>query len=403
MGVVYAARDLSLDRQVALKCLFPDRTTGEHIRRFKREARVAGAIDHPNVVRVRDAGEHAGGVFIVMELLEGESLRARLRRGTFGVTKAVDLLLPALWGIDAAHRLGIVHRDLKPENLMLCPSADGGLPEIKVLDFGLSKLVEPPLDSLRTQPGTLLGTPYYMAPEQAAGMNEIDARTDLYTLAVILYEMIAGRRPIESLTLAGLLVKLQRSEPTPLRALVPDVDPAFANAVMRALSPDRAQRPETVAAFARALEPFGTRRPRPTKPAPAASQRGRRAAPLAALGALLLLLLAAAAWLFSAPAPQGKPIAAPSAIRPNVAPKRAAAAPTTPPVESAAAAEPGSSPSVEAVETPPQRPAHAAPAAPRALVKPRARPDSRPGPNAKRDSAPRRRPGAPLGTLDPWE
>ncbi len=172
MAVVYAATQLTGGRRVALKWMFEGRShRDERRRRFLREARAAGSIQHPNVVRVHDAGEHASGVFLVMELVEGQALSDYLKeRGPMSAAEATDLLMPALRGIDAAHRKGIVHRDLKPENLYVCKRERNGQSEtleLKVLDFGLSKLVGPAVDSLHTLPGMLIGTPQYMSPEQA--------------------------------------------------------------------------------------------------------------------------------------------------------------------------------------------------------------------------------------------
>jgi len=196
-----------------------------------------------------------------MELLQGESLRVHLQRSNLSVQQAVDLLMPALRGIAAAHHQGVIHRDLKPDNLLVCPRA-GGPPEIKVLDFGLSKLIGGGGDSLHTLPGAMLGTPQYMAPEQIEGSGLVDARCDLYSIAAILYEAIAGRRPFEALTLADLLAKLSREEPPALRqvarAFNKDVPPAFSQAVMRALNRDPAKRHDTIEDFAHAIERFGT-------------------------------------------------------------------------------------------------------------------------------------------------
>jgi serine/threonine-protein kinase len=262
MAVVYAATQLSGgNRQVALKWLFEGRShRDERRRRFLREARAAGAVQHPNVVRVYDAGEHRQGVFLVMELVEGQSLTAYLQeQGKLTPRDAIDLLMPAMRGIAALHQKGVIHRDLKPDNLYVSPpQLEGDKPAIKVLDFGLSKLIGPAADSLHTIPGTLVGTPQYMAPEQADHrLGAISERSDVYTLSVILYEAIAGRRPFESETLAGQLMKIAHDEPTPLRE-VADVPEDLADTIMWGLARNPLQRPARVEDFAIELEQFGS-------------------------------------------------------------------------------------------------------------------------------------------------
>jgi serine/threonine-protein kinase len=262
MAVVYAATQLGEGtRQVALKWLFQGRShREERRRRFLREARAAGAVRHPNVVRVFDAGEHKDGVFLVMELVDGESLTKYLEaHGKLAPRDAIDLLMPVMRGMAAAHKQGVIHRDLKPDNLCVGPPrTQGGRPEIKVLDFGLSKLIGPAADSLHTIPGTLVGTPQYMAPEQADHrLGAVSERSDVYTLGVILYEAIAGRRPFQSETLAGQLMKIAHDEPTPLREVV-DVNEDLADTIMWSLARDPMQRPATVEDFAVELEQFGS-------------------------------------------------------------------------------------------------------------------------------------------------
>jgi serine/threonine protein kinase len=340
MGIVYACTQLGSGRRVAIKWLFESAANrGERRRRFLREARAASTIEHSSVVRVFDAGEHERGVFLAMELLTGESLRLHLQKNDLSVREAVDLLMPALRGIAAAHHKGVIHRDLKPENLLVCPRPNGK-PEIKVLDFGLSKLIAGHSDSLHTLPGAMLGTPQYMAPEQIEGSGRVDARCDLYSMAAILYEAVAGRRPFEALTLADLLAKLARDEPPQLRqvakALNKDVPPEFSQAVMRALNRDPAQRQDTVEDFAIALEPFGTQRFHSTAAARdeyAETLRTRRESEsfvlpsrLSGKGAVigwLALITIAVGWLavrvLSAPSPderalEGLPVAKPAAV-----------------------------------------------------------------------------------------
>ena len=405
MAVVYAATQLGAgNRQVALKWLFQGGSNRqERRRRFLREARVAGSIQHPNVVRVYDAGEHESGVYLVMELVAGESLTSYLaQRGKLSPRDAVDLLMPALRGVAAANRQGVIHRDLKPDNLIVC-GADRSKPELKVLDFGLSKLVGPAADSLHTLPGTLVGTPQYMAPEQADGrIGTVSERSDVYTLAAILYEALAARRPFESETLAGHLMKLSREEPTPIGD-VADVPEELANMIMWALSRDPLERPSDVEEFARGLEPFGTatfsvhptpsqaprasvRAPKPTpksaaKPAaeaasatPAKARAPRRLLIGAGVAALVLVVIGLAM--------RGDGEAAPEQV---VAPRRAGA-----PVEPAAAAHPVPAAPVPAPEPGAAPPAVAAPEPAPALdasVAAAASPGAQPAPRRPRAAA----------------
>lgn len=200
MGVVYRAQDATLGRDVAIKVLHPE--LGQHperIRRFSQEARAASALNHPNIITVFDAGEFEGGPFLVMELVEGESLRAQLRRGAMPLPKVLDIGIQAATALARAHDAGITHRDLKPENILVRP--DG---YVKILDFGLAKLKEKePLDSASaattldaalTSEGAIVGTAAYMSPEQGTG-RQVDGRSDIFSLALVLYECWQGRHP----------------------------------------------------------------------------------------------------------------------------------------------------------------------------------------------------------------
>src|SRR5262245_50445927 len=202
MGEVYLAEDTLLARQVALKLLPADFTSDrDRIRRFQQEARAASSLNHPNIVIVHEIGEVNGSHFIATEFIEGETLRYRLKRGPVKVSEALDMAAQVAAALAAAHEAGIVHRDIKPENVMVRPD---GL--VKVLDFGLAKLSEtllPQADAqastqarLSTVPGVVMGTVSYMSPEQARGLK-VDHRTDVFSLGVMLYEMVAGRRPFE--------------------------------------------------------------------------------------------------------------------------------------------------------------------------------------------------------------
>ena len=241
MGVVWAARDVHDGRDVALKVLADDRATDPTQQaRILREASAAMTIDHPNVVKVRAVLETDAGVpFIVMERLEGESLRALLlRRGALDPEVCLPIVLGVADAIAAAHAAGIVHRDLKPENVFL-PSSGG----VKVLDFGVAKrFARGAMESEAslTSTGAVIGTPYYMAPEQVFGDEDIDARADVWSLGVILYECLAGKRPTEAEGFGPILKRITSANFDPLPASVP---PRLASITTRMLSRDRAARP----------------------------------------------------------------------------------------------------------------------------------------------------------------
>jgi hypothetical protein len=218
MGEVFRARDPRLSREVAIKILHtgPVRSE-ERLRRFQQEARAAGALNHPNVLAVFDVGEQDGDPYVVTELLEGETLRERIERGPLPARKALDVALQLARGLSAAHEKGIIHRDLKPENIFL--TRDG---HAKILDFGLAKLIEQPVSgslllenpSAATEPGVVLGTAGYMAPEQVRG-EPADARSDLFALGALLYEMLCGRRAFAGDTRVAILYGIIHKEPQP--------------------------------------------------------------------------------------------------------------------------------------------------------------------------------------------
>jgi serine/threonine protein kinase/Tfp pilus assembly protein PilF len=252
MGEVYRARDTRLDRDVALKVIPAELARDpERIRRFEQEARAAGALNHPNVCAIHDIGTHEGLPFVVMELLEGESLRSRLDVGPIPARKAIEYAIQAAHGLAAAHGKGIVHRDLKPENLFL--TRDG---RIKLLDFGLAKLPRPDVSASAgeatlsvalTETGAILGTAGYMAPEQVRG-ESADPRSDLFALGAILYELVTGRRAFAGAGAVETLYLICHEEPPPLSASGREVQPALERIVGRCLE----KRPED--RFASALE-----------------------------------------------------------------------------------------------------------------------------------------------------
>jgi serine/threonine-protein kinase len=234
MGVVYRAEDVKLGREVALKFLPSGLTRDEKARaRFLREARAAAALNHPNICTIHEIGEEEERTFIAMELLEGEDLKARIASGPLTVDEALMIGTQIAEGLAAAHERGVVHRDIKPANIMLAP---GG--RAKIMDFGLARLAGT-TDLTRT--GTTLGTVAYMSPEQARG-DEVDHRTDIWSLGVVLQEMVAGRRPFIGGHDQAMIRSILNDEPERLSSIVAGVPPGLARIVARALAKDPALR-----------------------------------------------------------------------------------------------------------------------------------------------------------------
>jgi eukaryotic-like serine/threonine-protein kinase len=274
MGVVYAARHTGTGRRVAIKCVSANANSLTANARFLREAQAAGRIDHPNVVQVFDVGEDERGRFIVMEFLQGQSLAELWHERRLPAQDVIDLMMPALRGVHAAHRRGVVHRDLKPDNIFVCRS-DAGMPvHVKVLDFGVSKLMldeEQGEDLTRT--GVLLGTPQYMSPERVRGRGDTDLRTDVYALGVILYEGLTGRRPFDDDKVTSLVVRIAKETAPPLRELNPSIPAALEAVVLKAMARDPDRRFADAEQLALALEPFaGEERFAPQKRDPTGRQ-----------------------------------------------------------------------------------------------------------------------------------
>lgn len=267
MGVVVAARHIQLDERVAIKFLLPDMLTdNDAVARFKREARAAVKIKSEHVVRVSDVATlDNGSPYMVMEYLEGGDLAAWLgKRGALPVEQAVEFVLQACEAIAEAHTLGIVHRDLKPTNLFVIHRPDGTLC-VKVLDFGISKLVLADASSADvplTKASTMVGTPLYSSPEQLRSAREVDSRTDIWALGIILYELITTDHPFVASTLPELVTRILSSAPPPLRLRRPDVPEALEAVILKCLQKDRNQRYESIAQLAGALQPFAPRRAR---------------------------------------------------------------------------------------------------------------------------------------------
>ncbi len=265
-GLVFLARDLELGRDCALKFLLPEHTgNAEHVQRFLQEARAAARLRHPGIVTVFECGQLRqpgsgvdGMVYIAMELLGGESLSARMKRAALPVTGAVALARQIASAVGAAHQVGIVHRDLKPENVYLVPDPETVSGErVKILDFGIAKLGESSTaNAVHTATYQIFGSPHYMSPEQCRSTARVDARTDIYSLGVMLFEMLCGERPFVDAEIGSLIAKHQLVEPPRLRTKVAGLPDGLDELVasMLAKSPD--DRPPTMEAVQRALEPF---------------------------------------------------------------------------------------------------------------------------------------------------
>jgi serine/threonine-protein kinase len=266
MGAVYRARHILLGDKVAIKILPPQmRNNAEWLRRFRREGQAARRFRHPNAVTVYDLRTTSDGlIYMVMEFVEGHTLDAELkRRGRFSPLEAFTVLEPVMSVLNAAHAMGVVHRDLKPENIMLGKPGEDGQPVTKLLDLGIAKMREVAgTDSggttALTIAGQVLGTPFYMSPEQWGevpddGNVEIDGRADIYSLGVVIYELIAGRRPFLGLTLQELRREHVSVTARPLHEVAPDVSLAFSRAISRAMSKDRSNRQTTAGEFSAEL------------------------------------------------------------------------------------------------------------------------------------------------------
>src|SRR5690348_3023848 len=256
MGMVVAATHLELAQRVAIKFMLPgSHDSPESSARFLREARAAGRLNSDHVCRVVDVGRFdSGAPYIVMEYLQGENFSAMLRRrGALRVSEAVDYILQGIEGIAEAHAHGIIHRDLKPDNLFLHKRNDGGT-TVKVLDFGISKART---TGYATKTGDIMGSPAYMAPEQMESTRDVDHRADVWSLGVVLYQLVVGKAPFQGDTLPLLCLAVANDEPRPMAETRGDLPEGFEAAVMKCLHKDPDQRYADVAELADALAPFG--------------------------------------------------------------------------------------------------------------------------------------------------
>ena len=304
MGTVFLANQEPIDRQVAIKVLHRSLANDDvAVARFQREARVISKMRHPNTVTIYDFGQtDAAELYLVMEFLEGQTVAQLVRtEGPLSGLRAARIIKQACGSLAEAHQLGIIHRDLKPDNIFLTNYGDQQ-DFVKVLDFGLVKLADNESIHHLTQQGKVYGTPRYMAPEQAEG-KPIDHRSDVYTLGVVLYELLMGRPLFTAETMVALLVKHIQTPPPPMAAVRPDlnVDPRLESIVMWALAKRASDRPQTVKELARELERWEqeaqvgglTAPPYSAIPTPSAPTAGRwtQGAPVEDLGGSLDSLL----------------------------------------------------------------------------------------------------------------
>jgi eukaryotic-like serine/threonine-protein kinase len=304
MATVFLASDLKHDRPVALKVLHPELAQSVGPERFLREIKLAARLQHPHILTMLDSGETAGRLWFTMPFVEGESLRDRLRRERqLPVEDALRIAREAAQALQYAHTHGVIHRDIKPENLML--TDDGNT---LVADFGIAKGLQAggPADAGLTETGMVVGTPVYMSPEQAAGDKGLDARTDIYSLAAVLYEMLAGEPPFTGATMQAMLVRRLTEPPPSARAVRPNVPESADQAIRKSLSPVAADRFGTMAQLAQALQAAATTTssaptvvaaPTPAAAAPAATMPTaeapvrRRKVPVAASALMVGILI----------------------------------------------------------------------------------------------------------------
>ncbi len=399
MGIVYLARQSDLERRVAVKVLRRDVSTdAETVARFRREARVAAKLTGPHVARIIDFGTTDDGhPFMVLEYLEGNDLDDEIeRRGALPLEEAARYILEACEGMKEAHALGVVHRDLKPSNLFL--ANEGGRRKVKVLDFGISKVTAD--EQVRvTQTSSAFGTPLYMSPEHMRSTKAVDHRTDVWSLGVILYELVTGVPPFEGDSATALAVAVATEPFVPPSVQRPGLPRELDAVMVRALAKNPADRFSTIAELADAVRPFATGEiasgplePRPraqavesgamttTHVAQQTASRTRVRFALAAAAGLALVASAAAVFFFTRPG--GSTTMASSSVRPEPEPTPPAASPqpvvaTSSAVEPVVSAAPPEPSAATSSKKPPSK-AGARPSAtePPAVGKP---PDKRPG------------------------
>ncbi|MFH1438076.1 MAG: serine/threonine-protein kinase [Pseudomonadota bacterium] len=260
MGAVFEAKHSSIGRKVALKFLTPQLAGDQEVLdRFFREARAAGQIGHENIIEIFDIGQdpESGAPYLVMEILQGQNLQDFINdAGSLQVAQAADIMLQVLSALGASHALGIFHRDMKPGNIFLTTRA-GKKNWVKLLDFGIAKIKQPAEKGL-TATGQMMGTPWFMAPEQIQDMSTSDHRVDLYACGVILYQCLTGRVPFDAPSIPGLLVSIMSQAPPDPRSIRPELSPDLTQVILKAMARDPGQRYQSAAEMADALMPYGT-------------------------------------------------------------------------------------------------------------------------------------------------
>ena len=262
MGVVYKAVHLKIGRPLAVKVLHSNVQTSEDVvTRFQKEAKIAASIGHKNIVDIIDMGKHRGKLnYIVMEYIEGDSLDALISEtGKLPRYEAVDIAIQILNGLLAAHSRGIIHRDLKPENLFLVVEQDGGK-YVKIVDFGIARIAQEFIVSRgrSTKEGVVMGTPAYMSPEQVRGKKELDHRSDIFSVGVILYEMLTGVLPFDSENVADLYLMIISEDPLHPMNISPSIPEGLSDAVMKAMEKKQERRHEDARAFINVLAPYSS-------------------------------------------------------------------------------------------------------------------------------------------------
>jgi serine/threonine protein kinase len=305
-GQVWCARDQRLDRDVAIKMLFPSFAGDpDRVRRFIAEARLAGGLNHSNILAVYDVGDHQGAPFLVSECLEGKTLRHTLEHGPLPLDKALAIALQTARGLAAAHARGIVHRDLKPENVFI--KSDGS---VKILDFGVAKLLPstgaPHGDPAETMAGVIVGTAGYMAPEQITGA-QLDARADLFAMGAMLYEMLSGQRPFHKSSTVDTLQAVLTSDPPALSSVNPAIPDAVSSVVQRLLQKNADSRFQSAADLAWTLERLPLAPADPPKRTAGGGTTTRFSARSVALMAGTAALIALVTWSFAQLAVSDRP------------------------------------------------------------------------------------------------